>query len=54
MDNIARVAAISAAVFAFMAAENAKEAHKHMHEIACHVGANDLCGYHKDGMKEDK
>jgi len=26
----------------------AQEAHRHTHEIACYVGAESLCSYHKD------
>ena len=30
------------------AAQNAMEAHKHAHELACHVQANDLCQFHEE------
>ena len=33
---------------AYAAYRNAQEAHAHTHEIACHVGAADLCGLHKE------
>lgn len=36
-----------AAVFAYMAHQNAGEAHRHTHELACHVGAVELCEYHE-------
>ena len=25
---------------------NAREAHRHTHELACHVGADELCSWH--------
>lgn len=28
------------------AAQNALEAHRHAHELACHVQADDLCQFH--------
>lgn len=28
-------------------AHNALEAHRHAHELACHVQATDLCKYHE-------
>lgn len=30
-----------------IAAQNAMEAHRHAHELACHVGAVELCEYHE-------
>ena len=30
------------------AAQNAMEAHRHTHELACHVQADDLCRYHEE------
>jgi hypothetical protein len=33
------------------AAQNAMEAHSHTHELACHVGALELCEYY-DGEKK--
>ena len=30
------------------AAQNAMEAHHHAHELACHVGATDLCEFHEE------
>jgi hypothetical protein len=36
-----------AAAFAYAAYQNAKEAHRHTHELACHVGATELCDYHE-------
>lgn len=29
------------------ATQNAMEAHRHTHELACHVGATELCDYHE-------
>jgi hypothetical protein len=29
------------------AAQNAVEAHSHTHELACHVGAKELCDFHE-------
>ncbi len=29
------------------AAQNAMEAHRHAHELACHIGAEDLCEFHE-------
>jgi hypothetical protein len=34
-------------VLAFLAYQNAGEAHRHTHELACHVGAAELCEYHE-------
>lgn len=39
---------IFAALMALVAAENAKEAHRHTHELACHVQADDLCRYREE------
>ncbi len=33
------------------AAQNAMEAHRHAHELACHVGAIELCEYHEGETK---
>ena len=33
------------------AAQNAMEAHLHTHELACHVGAIELCEYHEGDKK---
>ncbi len=33
------------AAIAWSSSYNAREAHNHAHEIACHVGADDLCEY---------
>jgi hypothetical protein len=33
------------------AAQNAMEAHRHTHELACHVGAVELCEYHEGEKK---
>jgi hypothetical protein len=33
------------------AAQNAMEAHRHAHELACHVGAVELCEYHEGETK---
>ena len=33
------------------AAQNAMEAHLHTHELACHVGAVELCEYHEGETK---
>lgn len=33
------------------AALNAMEAHRHAHELACHVGAVELCEYHEGETK---
>ena len=30
------------------AAQNAMEAHRHAHELACHVGATELCKFHEE------
>ena len=30
---------------------NAREAHRHAHELACHVGAVELCKYHTGEKK---
>lgn len=29
------------------AAQNALEAHRHAHELACHIGAEELCGFNE-------
>ena len=34
-------------ILAFLAHQNAGEAHRHTHELACHVGAAELCEYHE-------
>ena len=34
------------AVLALLTHHNAREAHRHTHELACHVGAAALCEYH--------
>lgn len=31
----------------FGAYYNAREAHRHAHELACHVGAAELCAFHE-------
>lgn len=36
-----------AAIFAYLAYQNAVEAHRHTHELACHVQADDLCRFHR-------
>ena len=33
------------------ASQNAMEAHRHAHELACHVGAVELCEYHEGEKK---
>lgn len=33
------------------ASYNAMEAHRHAHELACHVGAVELCEYHEGEKK---
>lgn len=35
------------AIFAYLAYQNAVEAHRHTHELACHVQADDLCRFHR-------
>lgn len=42
-ESLFRIAVI---VMLFAAAYNAKEAHRHTHELACHLQADDLCRYH--------
>ena len=32
--------------FSYLSYLNAREAHRHTHELACHVGAAALCEYH--------
>jgi hypothetical protein len=34
-------------IFSYLAYQNAVEAHRHTHELACHVGAEELCLFHK-------
>jgi hypothetical protein len=34
-------------VLTFLGANNSREAHRHTHELACHVGATELCDYHE-------
>lgn len=46
MTHFDRILLVAAVIFAISASENAKEAHRHAHELACHVGAADLCRYH--------
>ena len=47
MTFIDRFVCVLAAVFAYAAYQNAAEAHRHTHELACHVGAVELCDYHE-------
>jgi hypothetical protein len=35
------------AICSCLAYQNAAEAHRHTHELACHVGAEELCLFHK-------
>jgi hypothetical protein len=46
MNTADRLILIFAAVYAFIGNQNAVEAHRHAHELACHVGAEELCEYH--------
>jgi hypothetical protein len=46
MNTADRLILIVAAVCAFIGNQNAVEAHRHAHELACHVGAKELCEYH--------
>lgn len=46
-DHITRFAAILSCVFAYLASQNSREAHKHTHELACAVGSADLCKWHE-------
>jgi hypothetical protein len=34
-------------IFSYLAYQNAVEAHRHTHELACHVGAKELCDFHE-------
>lgn len=43
-DSIFKLAVI---VLIFSAAYNAAEAHRHTHELACHVQAEGLCRFHR-------
>lgn len=43
-----RFTLIFAAMMTLVAAQNAKEAHRHTHELACHVQADDLCKFHEE------
>jgi len=47
MTFLDRILVILICIFATLAAGNAKEAHRHTHELACHVGAVELCDYHE-------
>jgi len=47
MNFLDRFIGVLAAVFAYAAYQNAGEAHRHTHELACHVGATELCDYHE-------
>lgn len=47
MTFIDRFVCVLAAVFAYGAYQNAKETHRHTHELACHVEAIELCDYHE-------
>ena len=43
MNIFDRLILVLVAVLAARANDNAREAHRHLHEISCHVGAADLC-----------
>ena len=47
-DKFIIMSLIAIHLFVWSASYNAREAHKHTHELACHVGASDLCDYHKE------
>lgn len=47
MTGFDRFILILSAVIAYGAYKNAAEAHRHTHELACHVDAEDLCLFHK-------
>ncbi len=34
-------------MYSYLAYQNAVEAHRHTHELACHVGAKELCDFHE-------
>jgi hypothetical protein len=46
-DYFTRIMATLAALFAYFSDQQAREAHKHTHELACAVGAADLCKFHE-------
>lgn len=35
-------------VLSIISAYNSVEAHRHTHELACHVGDDDLCKFHEE------
>lgn len=51
MITLDRALLILIGLLAMSADYNSREAHRHMHELACHVHADELCSFHH-GTKE--